>query len=182
MKKHVLLFIIFALGVLNFAYAGMSTLPLSLYFKNYHSDKVLNNNNILDGRPESLLSENDDLVFSYKPTDKPTESFVLNGPIILNLYVEFDVREVGIEVFIYKLDSNGNEIQLEICNPEVRVKKNNKVNRVFIKTCPLEQLFHANENLLVKIRQAPLGKIYNMTKLHHSPKYPSRILINFDRI
>ena len=173
MKKLLLFLIISAVGVSNFVFA--TTLPL--YFKSYQSDKVLNNN-ILDGQDKSLLSENDDLVFTFKHA----EPFVLSGPIVLDLYVEFDVRDVGIEVFIYKLGSNGDEIPLDICNPDVRVKQNEKVNRVFIKTCPLEQAFEANENLLVKIRQTALGKIFNLTKFHHSPKYPSKILINLDNM
>jgi len=171
MKKLLLFLIISVVCISNIVYA--TTLPL--YFKSYQSNRVLNNN-ILDGQDKSLLSENDELVFTFKNT----EPFVLSGPISLDLYVEFDVRDVGIEVFIYKLDSNGDEILLEICNSVVRIKQNEKVNRVFIKTCPLEQVFEANENLLVKIRQTALGKIFNLTKLHHSPKYPSKILINLD--
>ncbi|OFZ21128.1 MAG: hypothetical protein A2202_07545 [Bdellovibrionales bacterium RIFOXYA1_FULL_36_14] len=173
MKKLLLFLIISAVSVSNFAYA--TTLPL--YFKSYQSNKVLNNS-ILDGQDKSLLSENDDLVFTFKHT----EPFVLSGPIVLDLFVEFNVRDVGIEVYIYKLDSNGDEIPLEICSPDVRVRQNEKVNRVFIKTCPLEQTFDANENLLVKIRQTALGKIFNLTRLHHSPKYPSKILINLDNL
>ena len=170
MKKLVLCLFISTVGALNFACANV----LPLYFKNYQSNKVLNNNVPLDGHYETLLSENDESVFTFKHH----EPFELNGPIILDLYVEFDVRDVEIEVFVYKVDSQGYEIELEICDPDIRIKRNDKVNHVFIRTCPISYVFYANEDLLIKIKQAPLGKINNLTKLHHSPKYPSKILVN----
>ncbi len=173
MKIENLVFLILLFSVCALARVNAST--TSLYFKSYDGNHVLNNN-IIDGQDRSLLSENDDLVFAYKSP----ESLVFNGPVTLDLYLEFDVRDVNIEVSLYKIDHYGHEIQLEVCNPDIKIKRSDKINRVYFKTCPISEIFNKGETLLIKVRQANMGKIFNLTKLYHSPKYPSKIIINFD--